>query len=126
MGLVYNFINDHKSTNGISESPSLHIPEMVFVKSVLGISDQEVFLLKEVINKDIEGLFIKYIGNGSVKPYDYLKSEEHHQVEFLSSCQHIQFLKTKGLAFIGDFKVKMNLRYLINTNSLFQGGWSTL
>jgi hypothetical protein len=64
---------------------------MVFVKSVLAISetDQEVFLLEEVINEEVEGPFIKYIGNGSVKPYDFLKSEECHQGEFLSFCQKV-------------------------------------
>lgn len=76
MGLVYNFINDHKVTNGLS--PSFHIPEMIFVKSALAISDQEVFLLEEVINEEVEGPFIKYIGNGSVEPYDYLEGEDYH------------------------------------------------
>jgi hypothetical protein len=74
-----------------SLSPSLSIPKMVFVKSVLAISetDQEVFLLEEVINEEVEGPFIKYIGNGSVKPYDFLKSEVRHQGEFLSFCQKV-------------------------------------
>ena len=110
MGLVYDFINEHKVTDGrLSPSPPFHIPEMVFIKSALAISDQEVFLLEEVINEDVEGPFIKYIGNGSVKPYDYLKSDEHHRAEFLTFCQHVQFLKTKGLAFVGDFQGKMKL-----------------
>jgi hypothetical protein len=73
MGIVYNFIDEHKATsNGLS--PSFPIPNMVFVKSALEISetDQEVFLLEEVINEEVEGPFIKYIGNGSVKPYNFL------------------------------------------------------
>jgi hypothetical protein len=106
MGIVYNFIDEHKATNGLSLS--FPIPEMVFVKSALAISeiDQEVFLLEEVINEDVEGPFVKYIGNGSVKPYDFLQSEERRRGEFLSFCQHVQFLKTKGLAFVGDFQGK--------------------
>ena len=106
MGIVYNFIDEHKVTNSLS--PSFPIPEMVFVKSALAISetDQEVFLLEEVINEEVEGPFIKYIGNGSIKPYDFLKSEERHRGEFLSFCQHVQFLKTKGLAFVSDFQGK--------------------
>jgi len=104
MGLVYDFINKHKTTNSLS--PSFAIPEMVFVKSALAISeiDQEVFLLEEFINDAVEGPFIKYIGNGSVKPYDFHKGEERRLGEFLSFCQHIQFLKTKGLAIVGDFQ----------------------
>ena len=105
MGLVYDFINDHIATNGLSPSESFPIPnDMVFVKSALAISDQEVFLLEEVINEEIEGPFIKYIGNGSVKPYDFLEGEQCRRGEFLSFCQHVQFLKTKGLAFVGDFQ----------------------
>jgi hypothetical protein len=106
MGIVYTFIDEHKSTNGLS--PSFAIPEMFFVKSALAISeiDQEVFLLEEVINDAEEGPFIKYIGNGSVRPFDFLEGEERHLGEFLSFCQHIQFLKTKGLAIVGDFQGK--------------------
>ena len=108
MGLVYDFINEHKSSNAQAVSPSFVIPEMVFVKSALAISDidQEVFLLEEVINDAVEGPFIKYIGNGSVTPYNFLKGEEHRLGEFLSFCQHVQYLKTKGLAIVGDFQGK--------------------
>ena len=108
MGIVYNFINDRilKTTSG--DPPSFPIPEMVFVKSALAISetDQEVFLLEEVINEADEGSFTKYIGNGSVRPYDFLEGEGRRLGEFLSFCQHVQFLKTKGLAIVGDFQGK--------------------
>jgi hypothetical protein len=108
MGLVYNFINEYNATNGRKPSESFPIPDMIFVKSALAISgsDKEVFLLEEVINEEIEGPFIKYIGNGSVKPYDFLEGDEHRRGQFLSFCQHVQFLKTKGLAFVGDFQGK--------------------
>ena len=113
MGLVYNFIDERKTTNGLS--PSFTIPEMVFVKSALAISeiDHEVFLLEEFIDEAAEGPFIKYIGNGSVRPYDFHKGEEHRLAEFLSFCQHIQFLKTKGLAIVGDFQGKRKHSKLI-------------
>ena len=106
MGMVYSFIDEYKTTHHLS--PSFAIPEMVFVKSALAISkiNQEVFLLEEVINDSTEGPFIKYIGNGSVRPYDFLEGEECRLGEFLSFCQHIQFLKTKGLAIVGDFQGK--------------------
>ena len=114
MGLVYNFINEYEETNGLSPSESFPIPNMVFVKSALAISetDQEVFLLEEVIDEEVDGPFIKYIGNGSVKPYDFLEPKERHRGEFLSFCQHVQFLKTKGLAFVGDFQGKHELMKL--------------
>ena len=110
MGLVYNFISEYNATHGQKTSESFPIPDMIFVKSALAISDsdQEIFLLEEVINEEVEGPFIKYIGNGSVKPYDFLEGDELRQGQFLSFCQHVQFLKTKGLAFVGDFQGKMN------------------
>ena len=78
---------------------------MVYVKSAIAIAeaDQEVFLLEEVIN---DAPFTKYIGNGSVRPYDFLNGEQLHLGEFLSFGQHLQFIKTKGLAFVGDFQGK--------------------
>ena len=105
MGLVYSFIDEHKKANDNSPFP-FPIPEMVFVKSALAISetDHEVFLLEEVIDSAVEGPFIKYIGNGSVIPSNFLIGEQLHRGEFLSFCQHVQFLKTKGLAFVGDFQ----------------------
>ena len=107
MGMVYSFINEYKTTNGLT-SDSFPIPEMVYVKSALAIAetDQEIFLLEEVIDDAIEGPFIKYIGNGSVQPFNFLTGEELRRGEFLSFCQHVQFLKTKGLAFVGDFQGK--------------------
>ena len=115
MGLVYNFIKEHKSSNAVS--PSFVIPDMVFIKSALAISDidQEVFLLEEVINDAVEGPFIKYIGNGSVTPYNFLKGEERRLGEFLSFCQHVQYLKTKGLAIVGDFQGKRKKWKMINS-----------
>ena len=112
MGIVYSFINDHKSTTGLS--PSFQVPEMAFVKSALAISetDQEVFLLEEVIDETVEGPFIKYIGNGSVRAYNYLEGERHRLGEFLTFCQHVQFLKTKELAFVGDFQGKHKHWYM--------------
>lgn len=105
MGIVYRFIDDHKTTNGLAP---FSIPEMVFVKSALAITetDQEVFLLEEVINDAVHGPFTKYIGNGSVKPFNFLQGDDLHRGKFLSFCQHVQFLKTKGLAFVGDFQGK--------------------
>ena len=103
MGIVYSFIDEHQMTCSPTQFP---IPEMVFVKSALAIAetDQEVFLLEEVINDVVERPFIKYIGNGSVRLFDFLNGEELHRGKFLSFCQHVQFLKTKGLAFVSDFQ----------------------
>lgn len=106
MGIVYEFINEHTGLHG---PPPFPIPQMRFVKSALAIAEttHDTFLLEEVIDDAVDsGHFTKYIGNGSVKPYDFLDGDDVHRAEFLSFSQHSQFLKTKGFAFVGDFQGK--------------------
>ena len=73
MKMIYNFINEHKTINGLA---LFAISKMIFMKSTLAIANQEVFLLEEVTNDAIEGPFIKYIGNGFTRPFNFLDSEE--------------------------------------------------
>jgi hypothetical protein len=102
MGLVYDFITLFTKEHG---PPPFLIPNMRFVKSALAIADvtHNTYLLEEVINNSTHG-FIKYIGNGSAQPLDFFEGEEVHQAKFLSFCQHVQYLKTNSLAFVGDFQ----------------------
>jgi Alpha-kinase family len=116
MGLVYNF-----TTSFIREHspPRFSIPNMRFVKSALAIADKthDTYLLEEVIDDSTDG-FIKYIGNGSAQPLDFLEGEEVHRVMFLSFCQHVQYLKTKSLTFVSDFQGRTSLSTLMsNRNS---------
>lgn len=103
MELVYDFISSFTIEQG---EPPFTIPEMRFVKSALAIADgsHDTYLLEEVIDDSSDGNFIKYIGNGSVQPLDFLEGEEVHRAKFLSFCQHVQYVKTKSLAFVGDFQ----------------------
>jgi hypothetical protein len=104
MGIVYDFINKYTKIHG---EPSFTIPKMRFVKSALAIFDttHETYMVEEVIDEAIDGAFIKYIGNGSVKPLDF-SGTAAHRAAFLAFSQHVQYMKTKGLAFIGDFQGK--------------------
>ena len=43
------------------------------------------------------------------KPFDFLSSGAAYQADSLAFSQHIQYLKTKGLAFIGDFQGKLSM-----------------
>ena len=86
---------------------------MHFVKSALTIVDgpkYKAFLLEEVIDdSDLDdGEFVKYIGNGSVRPYGYLKGEAIHNAKFLVFCQHLQFVETKFNAFVADFQGELH------------------
>jgi hypothetical protein len=108
MGIVYDFVNKHVKMHG---PPSFIIPKMCFVKNALAIVDvtHETYMVEEVIDEAVDGIFVKYIRNGSVKPYDYLSGTAAHQAGFLAFSQHVQYLKTKGLAFIGDFQGKSSM-----------------
>jgi hypothetical protein len=105
MGIVYDFINKYTKIHG---EPSFMIPEMRFVKSALAIVDttHETYMIEEVIDEAVDGEFVKYIGNGSVKPLYFLSGTAAYRAEFLAFSQHVQYMKTKGLAFIGDFQGK--------------------
>ena len=76
MGLVYDFITLFAKEHG---PPPFLIPDMQFVKSALAIADEmhNTYLLGEDINNSTHG-FIKYIGNGSAQPLDFLEGEEVH------------------------------------------------
>lgn len=62
-------------------------------------------MIEEVIDEAGNGMFVKYIGNGSTNPFD-LGNIAAHQAEFLAFSQHVQYVKTKSLTFIGDFQGK--------------------
>ncbi|KAF8228483.1 hypothetical protein L208DRAFT_1291147, partial [Tricholoma matsutake] len=106
MGIVHNFVDKHVKMHG---PPSFIILKMCFMKNALAIVDttHETYMVEEVIDEVVDGMFVKYIGNGSVKPYDFLSGT--HQAGFLAFSQHVQYLKTKGLAFIGDFQGKSSM-----------------
>ena len=105
MGLVYDFIDKYTATCG---PVPVTIPKMCFVKSALAIAEdtRETFLLEEVIDNAIDGNFIKYIRNGSAKPYNVLEGDAIYTGEFLSFSQHLQYLKTDKLAFVGNYQGK--------------------
>lgn len=105
MGIVYDFVKKYTEIHG---EPSFSIPEMRFVKSALAVVDptHETYMIEEVIDEAADGAFMKYIGNGSVQPLDFLSGTAAYRAEFLSFSQHVQYMKTKGLAFIGDFQGK--------------------
>lgn len=106
MGIVYDYINNFIKVHG---KPSFNIPEIRFVKSALAVIDttHETYMVEEVIDEVVDGAFVKYIGNGSVKPLDFLSgTAAAYLAQFLSFSQHVQYVKTKGLAFIGDFQGK--------------------
>jgi hypothetical protein len=110
MGIIYDFVNKHIKTHS---EPSFMIPKMCFMKNALAIIDMthETYMVEEVIDEAVHGTFMKYIGSGSVKPYESLDGAAAYRAEFWVFYQHIQYLKTSGLAFIGDFQGKSSMSY---------------
>ena len=103
MGLVYDYIDKYTEEHG--PAPFV-VPRMRFVKNALAVvqGSHDTFLLEEVIDEGIEGSFVKYIGNGSAQPFDFLNDKEMHCAKFLCFCQHLQYIKTKFNAYVGDFQ----------------------
>jgi hypothetical protein len=88
-------------------APPFKIPHMRFVHAALGILANEThdtYMIEEVIDDATEGQFVKYIGNGSAKPLKHLTGDEAYRAQFLAFSQHVQYIKTKGLAFIADYQ----------------------
>ena len=83
MGMVYDFVNKHIQTHS---QPSFMIPRMHFVKNALATinTTHNMYMVEEVINEAVHGTFVKYIGNGSVKPYKFLNGPTAYWAEFLA------------------------------------------
>jgi hypothetical protein len=104
MDLVYRFIEKESETRG---SPLFDIPQLRYVNIALAIAEngsRDTFLLEEVIDEDIDGPFIKYIGNGSAVPILLAAKDRVHIADFLAFSQHVQYERTRKMAFVSDFQ----------------------
>ncbi|KAH7904041.1 hypothetical protein BJ138DRAFT_1019694 [Hygrophoropsis aurantiaca] len=105
MKLVYDFINGEQKVRG--NSP-FDIPQLRFVKAALatavGEKGAQTYLVEESIDEKTEGKFVKYISNDRAAPLPLASPESAHIAEFLAFAQHVQFHKTKKLAFVSDFQ----------------------
>ncbi|KAI0366366.1 hypothetical protein BV20DRAFT_952422 [Pilatotrama ljubarskyi] len=108
MRLVYDFIRSSKPQYG---QPPFPIPQFRFVRVALAIEskeshDRRVFMIEERIDKHDQGPWCKYINNNSAVPLlpPGAPARLQHATEFLVFCQHVQYMKTKGLAYVSDFQ----------------------
>ena len=100
---VYVFVNKFIA---LHSAPKFSVPQMRFVRAALAVLDNDAhdtFLVEESIGDGTDA-FVKYLGNASTKPPDGLIGEASYRAKFLVFCQHVQYIKTKGSAFIGDFQ----------------------
>jgi hypothetical protein len=99
--------------------PPFEIPQMRFVNAALAVAQNtkhDTYMLEEVIDEATDGGFVKYIGNGSAKPYRQSNNDLARRGQFLAFAQHVQYLKTKHLAFVGDFQGGLRASISADTN----------
>ena len=109
LDLTYQFIDREVKSRG---QPLRPIPMLRFARSMIAIvresSIEKVFLVEEWLNLDDHSgrKFFKYVGNhipeSCVCPTDPPKA--HEVAEFLIFAQHVQWVKTRGLAFTSDYQ----------------------
>ena len=116
---AYNFI-DHCISHS-TEPPPFDIPRLRFVNAGLAVSYAQPlpttshqkskanipragYLVEELISGD----FLKYIHNMDCKPMLDPDEVGYEIAEFLACTQHIQYVKTGGLAFISDYQGAYN------------------
>jgi len=117
--MTYNFI-DHTIARS-STHPPFKVPRLRFVEAGLALAYTQApaentavqsssstrmtgaYLLEERIAND-RGEFTKFIHNNSCIPL-LLSGEDNYDIaEFLAFTQHVQYVKTKGLAYITDYQ----------------------
>lgn len=109
--------SDTRALNGIKSKPSV------------GGNKEVPFLLEEKI-PDSDGPFRKYMTNNSAVPLETALGEvDRDRGDFLSFAQHVQWVKTDGMAYIADFQGENSLRaesmwsyYCLVSNSNLIGG----
>ncbi|KAI9452826.1 hypothetical protein F5148DRAFT_1289442 [Russula earlei] len=107
LNLVYKFVDKGIALHGL---PPFPIPPMRFVEAALAVehvttenSEAQAFLLEEVIGGN-NGHFRKYLSNASATPGFFIDKDDKERAEFLAFSQHVQYFKTKKLAFVADYQ----------------------
>ncbi|RDX41134.1 hypothetical protein OH76DRAFT_1330785, partial [Lentinus brumalis] len=109
MSIVYEFIVH--SEHG---KPPFAIPTVDFVLPALALEDmssapptrtpqsRQVIMLEPYL----DGPWRKLINNGSALPLTQAMADNQGRVlcDFLVFCQHVQYLETRGCAYISDFQ----------------------
>jgi hypothetical protein len=106
LDLVYKFVEKGIASRG---NPPFLIPQMRFVDAAMAVEHntgegtERAFLLEEMIGKD-QGEFKKYMNNVSAIPLSFNRNEDIERAQFLAFTQHVQYYKTKKLAFVSDYQ----------------------
>ncbi|KAJ7572568.1 MHCK/EF2 kinase [Mycena floridula] len=99
--MAYEFIRTYEPKAPFS------LPELTFVDAGIAIihdPDTNAIQSSAIVEEDIDGEFVKYIGNGSAVPLEDLSAEDAKKALFLSFLQHVQYQKTGGLVYVSDYQ----------------------
>ncbi|KAK7055921.1 hypothetical protein R3P38DRAFT_2849610 [Favolaschia claudopus] len=110
MNMVYAYAAGRERELG---KPPFEVPAMRYVHAGIALpnggEEKTAFLVEEWIDTESEGLFVKYIHNSSAKPRRFDDPAHEMRSQFLSFCQHVQYLKTDRAAYISDFQGGLSL-----------------
>lgn len=107
LDLTYQFVDREVKKRG---KPPLPIPELHFPCTMIAIvrqySKEKVFLIEEWFNLDSGDQFDKYLGNCFPESsLSHTASPKAHEIAaFLLFAQHVQWEKTRALAFTSDYQ----------------------
>ncbi|KAG1788581.1 uncharacterized protein HD556DRAFT_1221953, partial [Suillus plorans] len=108
-GALMDRVQQYIATELVTRStPPFKIPNIRFVHIALAtIEDAGVtktYLIEEFIDESMQGKFTKYISNDSPSPLPHLDAKSSEIAQYLSFAQHVQYIKTKKLAYVADFQ----------------------
>ncbi|KAG1812028.1 hypothetical protein EV424DRAFT_1542252 [Suillus variegatus] len=108
-GALMDRVQQYIATELVTRStPPFKIPNIRFVHIALAtIEDAGVtktYLIEEFIDESTQGKFTKYISNDSPSPLPHLDAKSSEIAQYLSFAQHVQYVKTKKLAYVADFQ----------------------
>ncbi|KAF8913282.1 hypothetical protein CPB85DRAFT_1219719 [Mucidula mucida] len=112
MQMVYTFIESrHAAESELSPAPA-NIPQFCYVAAAVCTTAKDnlvpyhSFMIEERIAIPEDAHFIKWIHNGSPNPVASIDQNhpEYDKAQFLSAAQHLQYVKTRGSAYVADFQ----------------------
>jgi Alpha-kinase family len=109
--MTYQWIERETLLQGL-DKPPIPIPKLQFVQAALAYEqgDQNrVFMVEELIDKDKEGPFRKYIHNASALPIFWGSAGDNEdRAAFLAFSQHFQYWKLSKQIFVTDYQGESN------------------
>ncbi|KAJ3760083.1 hypothetical protein EV360DRAFT_40552 [Lentinula raphanica] len=89
-----------KKTCPLPIYPLRFVPAAITLLDSDGGSKSATFIVEDRIN----GIWQKYVGNANAKPVMHPDQPGYERAQYMCFLQHLQFEKTRGLAYISDWQ----------------------